>query len=126
MKKGFTIIELLAVIILIAIITMIAVPIIFNVINDSKETSYNKKAKLFIKNIENNLTQNQIDNILVVDGTYKYNVSNTKICLTTNTNICIEGLKIDSNKPDSVDIVISNYEITSYELEYSGNLVSGE
>ena len=123
MKKGFTIIELLAVITLLAIVTMIAVPIILNVINTSKESSYEEKAKLFIKNIENKIAQHQIENILVVDGEYQYNSLNSKICLITNTNICIEDLDIEANKPDSVDIEISDYEIIYYELEYSGKSI---
>ena len=38
MKKGFTLIELLAVITILAIISLVAVPIVINIIEDSKET----------------------------------------------------------------------------------------
>ena len=38
-KKGFTLVELLAVIILLAVIALIATPIILNVINDSRESA---------------------------------------------------------------------------------------
>lgn len=36
-KKGFTLIELLAVIVILAIIALVAVPLVLNVIEDSKQ-----------------------------------------------------------------------------------------
>jgi len=38
-KKGFTLVELLAVIVILAIIALIAVPITLNVLEDSKKSS---------------------------------------------------------------------------------------
>ena len=40
MNKGFTLIELLAVIVILAIIALIAVPIIIDIIEDSKKAFY--------------------------------------------------------------------------------------
>ena len=47
-KKGFTLIEILAVIIIIGIITMIAVPAVSEYISDSREKNYVKVAKGYI------------------------------------------------------------------------------
>ena len=126
MKKGFTIIELLAVLTVLAVISVIAIPIILDAVKDSKESSYEKKGKLFIKNIENKLMQDQMDKIVIADGEYRYNNSKSKICLYLNSNVteyCIENIDIESNKPNSVEIEIKNYEVTYYKLDYTEKFV---
>ena len=40
MKNGFTLIELLAVIVILSIIALIAVPIVINIIDDTKEKAF--------------------------------------------------------------------------------------
>ena len=119
MKKGFTIIEILAVLTIMAVVTVIAVPVILDVIDNSKIETKNNKAKLFIKSVENKIVQNQVDNISIVNGIYKFNLDNSKICIQ-NTNTCLEDLELDSNKPDSLEIEITDYEINYYKLEYDG------
>ena len=51
-KKGFTLIELLAVIVILAIIALIAVPIVLNIINNTKESSGERSAELYIDAVE--------------------------------------------------------------------------
>ena len=46
MKKGFTLIELICVIVLLGIIAMIAIPTINTAINNSKEKAYNEQIAL--------------------------------------------------------------------------------
>ena len=46
-KKGFTLVELLVVIAILAVIMLIATPIILNNINSSKEKSYNNQILSF-------------------------------------------------------------------------------
>lgn len=47
-KKGFTLVELLAVIVILAIILAIAIPGISNVINSSKEQAYESQKELIV------------------------------------------------------------------------------
>ena len=57
MKKGFTLIELLAVIVILAIIALIAVPIVLNIINDSKNESLQRSIDLYIDTVQKRITQ---------------------------------------------------------------------
>jgi len=59
-EKGFTLIELLAVIVILAIIALIAVPIILNIIGDSKNSSDKRSIELYAKAIENAIGQYQL------------------------------------------------------------------
>ena len=52
-SKAFTLIELLAVIVILAIIALIAVPIVLNIIDDSKKSSNEESIKMYGKAIEN-------------------------------------------------------------------------
>lgn len=48
-KKGFTLVELLAVIVILAVIMLIAVPVISNLIQKNKEKAYEAKMELILK-----------------------------------------------------------------------------
>ena len=55
-NKGFTLVELLAVIVILAIILVIAVPKIMNTINDATKASFESSAKMVAAQVENQYT----------------------------------------------------------------------
>ena len=57
-KKGFTLVELLTVIVLLAIIAAITTPVIINVINDSRENAYEEQVRLITSAAERWGTEN--------------------------------------------------------------------
>ena len=59
-KKGFTLVELLAVIVILAVILIIAMPKISDVIKNSKESSLETTAKLIASQAEKKYTENQV------------------------------------------------------------------
>ena len=62
MKKGFSLIELLAVIVILAIIAIIATPIVLNIINETKESSLLRSAEFYLNAVEQSITQLNADN----------------------------------------------------------------
>ena len=59
-KKGFTLVELLAVIVILAIILVIAVPQIMSVIEDSKKATLESTAKMIASAAEKQKVQNTV------------------------------------------------------------------
>ena len=51
-KKGFTLVELLAVIVILAIIALIATPIVINVVNESRENANKRSVEGYMKAYE--------------------------------------------------------------------------
>ena len=71
-KKGFTLVELLAVIVILAIIALIATPIILNVIDNAKEGAAKNSAYGYIDALEKANAQEILKNseVTVLNDTY--------------------------------------------------------
>ena len=71
-KNAFTLIELLAVIVVLAIIALIATPIVMNTIEKSKKGAAERSADNYIDAVETTVATKRLDgNIL--EGTYTIN-----------------------------------------------------
>ena len=88
-KKGFTLVELLAVIVILAVILIIAMPKISDVIKNSKEASLETTAKLIASQAEKKYTENQ-----VLDG--------------SGTISCSDVAKISTNDYESCNITFDD------------------
>lgn len=61
MKKGFTLVELLAVLVILAIVALIAVPIVLNLISSSKQSANERSAELYIDAVEKALIEKNLE-----------------------------------------------------------------
>ena len=68
MKKGFTLIEMLGVIVILAVIGMITVPIVTNTLNDSKNNLSADQEQLIINAAKAYVGQNPFDSSFEGDG----------------------------------------------------------
>ena len=97
-KRGFTLVELLAVIVILAVILIIAMPKISDVIKNSKEASLETTAKLIASQAEKKYTENQ-----VLDGSTAIKCSDVAKISSNNYESC--NITFDSKGNAKVTIV---------------------
>ena len=108
MKKGFTLVELLAVIVILAIIALIATPIVLNVINQAQEGADARSIENYAKALEtkyyadmmNEVNTNQkLSDIVLGTSDYKGDtVSCDKKLLTENKSLVLSGCTVGNRK----------------------------
>ncbi len=141
MKKGFTLIELLAVIVILAIIALITVPLVLNIVQESKINSLKISAEEYIRTVNLSLINEQI-NTNVSDGLYMIenngktiSLGDKKIDVEYNGNSIESGgllvenkrvVKIIKGKIDDYYARIENENIKLYKEINASMLVSGE
>ena len=130
MKKGFTLVELLAVLVILSIISLISFLIVGNTINTSKNKLseiqidniidaakvYYLKEGLEEENIENSITETCVDLKYLIDNSYIDNVEIKDLSTKENINASVK-IKYSNNK--------YKYEFVEYECS-ACKLVDGE
>lgn len=105
-KKGFTLVELLAVIVILGVLLMIAVPAIQNVIKKSKRNAFESQAKLIIENVETMLSASTNK----PDATCYIPTANVKLergSLNDNAKKGYVTVKPNSNSTTGYDVTIN-------------------
>ena len=110
-NKGFTLVELLAVIVILALIALIATPIILNVINDAKKQAAKDSAYGYMDAVEKYIVSSELEDKSIKDGTYTVEELNKKISVKGST-------------PDNGNIEIKNSSVKSYDIGIDGYVVS--
>ena len=104
-KNAFTLIELLAVIVVLAIIALIATPIVMNTIKNAKKGAAERTADNYIKQVDTTIAEKRLENNPLADGTYT---------IDNNGNLTGNGLtepvtiEMSGNKPTSGTVKILN------------------
>ena len=110
-NKGFTLVELLAVIVILALIALIATPIILNVINDAKKQAAKDSAYGYMDAVEKYIVSSELEDKSIKDRTYSVEELNKKISVKGST-------------PDNGNIEIKNSSVKSYDIGIDGYAVS--
>ena len=115
-NKGFTLVELLAVIVILALIALIATPIILNVINDAKKQAAKDSAYGYMDAVEKYIVSSELEDESIPDGIYRVEDLNKKISVKGSTPD--NGIiKIESGSVKSYDIGIDGYEVNNGEVK---------
>ena len=109
MKKGFTLVELLAVLVILAIIVLIAVPTVTNIINKAEEDSEKASAKMYIEGVNKSLMEYNLSNRLV----------NANCTVMTDGNLDCDGTTIEVSVNNTVPtegmVTIENIEVSKVQ-----------
>ena len=111
-KKGFTLVELLAVIVILALIALIATPIILNVINDAKKQAAKDSAYGYMDAVEKYIVSSELEDKSIKDGTYSVEDLNSM------------GVSVKGSIPDNGTIKIESKTVKSYDIGIDGYAVS--
>ena len=120
MKRGFTLVELLAIIVLLAIIATIGVPIFLKTINKSKTTSFERRADLYVEAAEIAIATENLD------GTFD---PEQCIVQTDGNLICDENTQLEvemkGEKPKYGTLTISGGKVTNFvDLKFEDKFVT--
>ena len=111
-NKGFTLVELLAVILILALIALIATPIILNVINDAKKQAAKDSAYGYMDAVEKYIVSSELEDKSIQDGIYSVEELNSM------------GVNVKGSTPDNGNIEIKNSSVKSYDIGIDGYAVS--
>ena len=118
--RGFTLIELLAVIVILAIIALIAVPIVLNIISDSKVSSIERSAELYLDAVENTIVKENLKRKFNPEEC-EVQINGDLLCDETETLL----VEMSGKKPSDGTITFSNGKITYFiNLKYDSGYVS--
>jgi len=114
-KKGFTLVELLAVIVILAIIALIATPVILNVIEKSKKGAAKNSALGYTEAVEKQIAINLLDEDTIneiTDGVYTVNeLTNKKV-------------KVKGDKPSEGWVEIEKKQVVSYSIKIGDYVIT--
>ncbi len=109
-KNAFTLIELLAVIVVLAIIALIATPIVMNTIKNAKKGAAERSADSYVKQVEVAVAEERLSKNEVLEGEYQI-TSDGNLCRDKSAS-CSDDKKIkiemSGTKPTSGKIKITN------------------
>lgn len=114
-KRGFTLIEILAVIIVLAVVALIVTPIIINMIGTGRRGAAKSSALGYIKAVENYITSNIVNRGPHLNGVYT--VSELEDLITYKGNVPSNGYVNVLNN----SIVNSVLCVNNYKVEYTTN-----
>ena len=118
-EKGFTLVELLAVIVILAIIALIATPAILNVIEKARKGAAESSALGYIDAVEKQIMINELDTTAskITDGVHK--VSDLIIA-----GVTVKGDKPEKDKDNDSLVKIERGQVVDYSLKIGDYVVN--
>lgn len=117
--KGFTLVELLAVIVILAIIALIATPMILNVIDEAKKGAAQSSAYGYIDAVEKSLLEDMVSTQQTVTLSGSYTVDASGNLVDDSSNVITVNVKGD--KPsESGTLSYTSGKLTGGSLSVNG------
>lgn len=118
MKKGFTLVELIAVIIVLGIIALLTTPIITGIIDDSTKSTESASAKNYVVTLDKSLIEGILDRPRT--GDYEINISELSDWAKENVtgDLPLSGkVLISNNTVESAQLQMEKFQIICYKNE---------
>ena len=114
MKKGFTLVELLAVLVIISLISLIILPVVSNVIENSRKKAAEMSASNYIDAVRNQIALSiNKPSITFEDGAYDVETLRDDYDVIVKDNYPTEGtVNIADNSIINAQICISKYYVS--------------
>lgn len=116
-RKGFTLVELLAVLVVLAVISTIAFPIVNNMIDAAEEKAYEQQIKTIQKAAKNWEADNSNLLIEIDENDEMVNIS----CYVTLDRLKYEGYLENVETIDPIDDSIMDSYVVSFEYDIDAN-----
>ena len=120
MKKGFTLIELLAVIVILAIIALIAVPIVLNIIGDSKKSSDEQSLELYLDIVKKTIVKRQLSNSNFNPDKCEIQKNGNLKCYKEKQLYDIVKIEMLGKLPEGGVVTINNKNVTYKNIVFNG------
>ena len=114
MKKGFTLVELLAVIAVLAIIALIAVPLIVSLIHESKRKAAILSGEQYIKAVNYKIAQEEINGNPIPDGEYIIGEDEIEVD-TKNGNNITGGYLIGESEVTWAGLCVNKFSVGYFD-----------
>lgn len=128
-RNGFTLVELLAVIVILALIALIATPIILNIINDTKKSSIKQSAIGYVDAVEKTILEKKTNTDVDYDG--KYTIKKDQITKESETASLLPildliqlNVNVKGELPTKGNLEIEKSNVISGEFYYNNYLVT--
>lgn len=128
-RNGFTLVELLAVIVILALIALIATPIILNIINDAKKSSIKQSAIGYVDAVEKTILEKKTNTDVDYDG--KYTIKKDQITKESETASLLPildliqlNVNVKGELPTKGNLEIEKSNVISGEFYYNNYLVT--
>lgn len=123
-KKAFTLIELLAVIVILAIIALIATPIVLNVIESSKEQSSLLSANNYLDAVDYAVMHKVMNGQAVDNGVYNILEDGSLCSKTTCTDAEKITVEVSGEHPTSGTITVNGSTVTGVLLIMNDDVIT--
>ena len=121
-KNAFTLIELLAVIVILAIIALIAVPVVLGIINDSKISSDEQSVELYVDTVKKAITRKQLSNSNFNPDKCKIQDNGNLECFKDEISLGITEIDMEGKKPEKGTVIIEKNKISIKDIKYNGKI----
>jgi type IV pilus assembly protein PilA len=125
-NKGFTLVELLAVIVILAVIALIATPSVLNMIEQSRKGAAESDMLAYVSEIEKQIIANSMDSTksgVNYDGIYT--ISGKTLTKTDDATVTVD-LDIKGDQPQDADgsaVEVKDGSVTSAKLKFGNYYV---